>query len=441
MSVAEQQLWGGETAKAVENFPVSGERVPVSVVRWLAAIKGAAARANADLGKLDPELADRIARGADAIVAGEHDDQFPIDVFQTGSGTSTNTNANEVIANLAGDGAHPNDHVNMGQSSNDVFPSAVHLAALDDATNKLLPALERLERAFAGKAAEYEDVVKAGRTHLMDAVPVTLGQEFGGYAAQVRLGARRVRNALTQVAQVPLGGTATGTGLNTHPEFAERVRARLSEASGLEIAPPEDPFEAQANRDALVELSGALKVVAVSLTKIAQDLAMMGSGPRAGIGEIFLPELQKGSSIMPGKVNPVIPEVVMQVGAQVIGNDVAITIGGLQGNFELNVRIPLIARNLLGSIHLLTTTSELFASKCVEGIEANADGCRRSAESTLAAATALNPYIGYDKGAVIVKEAAASGRMLRDVALEHGVDEATYDEAMDLRKMARGSAA
>jgi fumarate hydratase class II len=440
MSVAEQ-LWGGETAKAVENFPVSGERVPVSVVRWLAAIKGAAARVNAQLGKLDSEMAERIAAGAEAIAAGGYDDQFPIDVFQTGSGTSTNMNANEVIANLAGDGVHPNDHVNMGQSSNDVFPSAVHLAALDEATNRLLPALERLERSLAGKAAEFEDVVKSGRTHLMDAVPVTLGQEFAGYAAQVRLGARRVRNALPQVSQIPLGGTATGTGLNTHPEFAERIRVRLAEASGLQISPPEDPFEAQANRDALVELSGALKVVAVSLTKIAQDLAMMGSGPRAGIGEIFLPELQKGSSIMPGKVNPVIPEVVMQVGAQVVGNDTAITIGGMQGNFELNVRIPLIARNLLGSIHLLTSASELLATKCVDGIEANVEGCKRSAESTLAAATALNPYIGYDKAAAIVKEAAGSGRMLREVALEHGVDEATFDEAMDLRKMARGSAA
>ncbi len=439
MSVTEQQLWGGETSKAVENFPVSGERVPVSVIRWLAAIKGAAARVNAQLGKLDSEIAERVAAGADAIAAGGYDDQFPIDVFQTGSGTSTNMNANEVIASLAGDGVHPNDHVNMGQSSNDVFPSAVHLAALDEATNRLLPALERLEQAFAGKASEYEDVVKAGRTHLMDAVPVTLGQEFGGYAAQVRLGARRVRNALPQVAQIPLGGTATGTGLNTHPEFAARIRERLTADSGLAISPPEDPFEAQANRDALVELSGALKVVAVSLTKIAQDLAMMGSGPRAGIGEIFLPELQKGSSIMPGKVNPVIPEVVMQVGAQVIGNDVAITIGGLQGNFELNVRIPLIARNLLGSIHLLTSASTLLASKCVEGIQANVEGCRHSAESTLAAATALNPFIGYDKAAVIVKEAAASGRMLREVALENGVDEATFDEAMDLRKMARGS--
>ena len=441
MSVADQHLWGGETAKAVDNFPVSGERVPVSVVRWLAAIKGAAARVNADLGKLDADLAERIGQGADEIAEGRHDDQFPIDVFQTGSGTSTNMNANEVIANLAGDGAHPNDHVNMGQSSNDVFPSAVHLAALDEATHSLLPALEHLEAAFAAKAAEFEDVVKSGRTHLMDAVPVTLGQEFAGYAAQMRLGARRVRNALPQVAQIPLGGTAVGNGLNTHAEFAERIRARLSEASGLEISPPEDPFEAQANRDALVELSGALKVVAVSLSKIAQDLALMGSGPRAGIGEILLPELQKGSSIMPGKVNPVIPEVVLQVGAQVIGNDAAITVGGLQGNFELNVRIPLIARNLLQSIHLLSTTSRLFADKCVAGIEANHDGCRRSAESTLAAATALNPYIGYDKAGAIVKEAALSGRMLRDVALEHGVDEATYDEAMDLRRMARGSSA
>ncbi|MDQ3850314.1 MAG: class II fumarate hydratase [Actinomycetota bacterium] len=441
MSATEQRLWGGETARAVENFPVSGETVPVAVVRWLAAIKAAAARVNADLGKLDPELAQRIAEAGDAVAAGRHDGQFPIDVFQTGSGTSTNMNANEVIAALAGEGAHPNDHVNMGQSSNDVFPSAVHLAALDEATHRLLPALERLERALADKAQEFSDIVKAGRTHLMDAVPVTLGQEFGGYAAQVRLGARRVRNALPQVAQIPLGGTATGTGLNTHPRFAERVRARLSEASGLEISPPEDPFEAQANRDALFELSGALKVVAVSLIKIANDLALMGSGPRAGIGELYLPELQKGSSIMPGKVNPVIPEVVMQVGAQVIGNDTAITVGGLQGNFELNVRIPLIARNLLGSLHLLSTTSELFGARCIEGAQANREGCERSAQSTLAAATALNPYIGYDKAAEIVKEAAVSGRMLREVALAHGVDEATYAEAMDLRRMARGSAA
>src|SRR5690242_17690496 len=358
---SQEQLWGGETTKAVDNFPVSGERVPVPVIRWLGRIKSAAAHVNSELGLLDRDKAIRIAAAGDRIAEGEFDDQFPIDVFQTGSGTSSNMNANEVIAALAGEDVHRNDDVNMGQSSNDVFPSAVHLAALDTATHGLLPVLEQLEASLQRKADEYKDLVKSGRTHLMDAVPVTLGQEFAGYAAQVRLGAKRVRNALPQVAQIPLGGTATGTGLNTHPEFAARVRERLSADTGLTISPPEDPFEAQANRDALVELSGALKVVAVSLIKIAGDLALMGSGPRAGIGEIFLPELQKGSSIMPGKVNPVMPEVVLQVGAQVIGNDTAITIGGLQGQFELNVRIPLIARNLLQSIHLLSTASVAFA--------------------------------------------------------------------------------
>jgi fumarate hydratase, class II len=440
MSLQErEQLWGGETTKAVANFPVSGETVPVAVIRWLAKIKGAAARVNAELGLLDAGHAERIAAAADRVANGEFDDQFPIDVFQTGSGTSTNMNANEVIANLAGQAAHPNDHVNMGQSSNDVFPSAVHLAALDLATHDLLPALERLEASFQAKADAFADIVKAGRTHLMDAVPVTLGQEFSGYAAQIRLASRRLRNALPQVAQIPLGGTATGTGLNTHKEFATRVRAHLTGATGLEIRGPEDPFEAQGNRDALVELSGVLKVIAVSFTKIANDLAWLGSGPRAGIGEVFLPELQKGSSIMPGKVNPVIPEVVLQVSAQVIGNDAAITIGGLQGNFELNVRVPLIARNLLESIRLLSTTASIFAEKCVDGIRANEEGCHRSAESTLAAATALNPYIGYDKAAEIVKEAANSGRMLREVAYEKGVDEETYNKAMDLRAMARGN--
>jgi fumarate hydratase class II len=434
-----QQLWGGETTKAVANFPISGERVPVPVIRWLGQIKSAAARVNADLDLLDKDKAERIAAAANRVAAGEFDDQFPIDVFQTGSGTSSNMNANEVIANLAGEGVHPNDHVNMGQSSNDVFPSAVHLAALDQVTTELIPALEQLESSLQAKASEFRDIVKAGRTHLMDAVPVTLGQEFSGYAAQVRLGLRRVRNALPQVAQIPLGGTATGTGLNTHKEFAARVRARLTDATGLEIKEPEDPFEAQGNRDALVELSGALKVIAVSLTKIANDLALMGSGPRAGIGELLLPELQKGSSIMPGKVNPVIPEVVLQVSAQVMGNDQAITIAGSQGNFELNVRVPLIARNLLDSIRLLSATAKVFAEKCVDGVKANEEGCHRSAEATLAAATALNPHIGYDKAAEIVKEAASSGRMLRDVAYEKGVDEETYNKAMDLRKMAQGN--
>ncbi len=392
---------------------------------------------NSDLGLLDADVADRIAAAGDAIAAGDHDEQFPIDVFQTGSGTSSNMNANEVIATVSG--AHPNDHVNLGQSSNDVFPSAVHLAALDEATSSLLPALEILEQSLTAKADEFKDLVKSGRTHLMDAVPVTLGQEFGGYAAQVRLGAKRVRNALPHVAQIPLGGTATGTGLNTHPEFAERVRALLSAQTGLAVSAPEDPFEAQGNRDALVELSGALKVIAVSLIKIAGDLALMGSGPRVGIGEIFLPELQKGSSIMPGKVNPVIPEVVLQVGAQVIGNDAAITVAGMQGQFELNVRVPVIARNLLQSIHLLTSASTLLATKCVDGIRPNLAGLEASAEGTLASATALNPYIGYDRAAEIVKDATASGRSLRDVAREHGVDEDTLDQALDLRKMAGGN--
>jgi fumarate hydratase class II len=407
-------------------------------VHWLGRIKGAAARVNGELGLLDPKVAKRIADAADQVAAGAHDDQFPIDVFQTGSGTSSNMNANEVIAALA-EGAHPNDHVNMGQSSNDVFPSAVHLAALDQATNTLVPALKQLERSLDRKARKFKNVVKSGRTHLMDAVPVTLGQEFAGYAAQVRLGQERIEAALEHVRQIPLGGTATGTGLNTHPKFAAGVRRLLSRETKLKIEAPADPFEAQGNRDALVELSGALKVVAVSFTKIANDLALMGSGPRAGIGEIYLPELQKGSSIMPGKVNPVIPEVVLQVSAQVIGNDTAITIGGMQGQFELNVRIPLIARNLLGSIHLLSTTAVVFAEKCVDGIEVNREGTKRSAASTLAVATALNPYIGYDKAAEIVKEAAESGRMLREVALANGVDAKTFDEAIDMRKIAAGN--
>jgi fumarate hydratase class II len=346
-------------------------------------------------------------------------------------------NANEVIASLAGDDVHANDDVNMGQSSNDVFPSAVHLAALDQITNELLPALQRLADSLQAKAAEFDDVVKSGRTHLMDAVPVTLGQEFGGYAAQVRQGYDRVGSTLERLGQIPLGGTAVGTGLNTHPEFAARVRSRLSEETRLTISAPADPFEAQAARDALVETSGALKTVAVSLTKIANDLRLMGSGPRAGLAEIFLPELQKGSSIMPGKVNPVIPEVVTQVAAQVIGNDAAITAGGMQGHFELNVFVPVLARNLLDSVKLLTAASLLLADKCVEGIEANREVCERYAELTLSAATALNPYIGYDAAGDIVKEAAATGRPLREVAREKGVPDDVLDKALDYRGMAK----
>jgi fumarate hydratase, class II len=433
----DKELWGGETRKAVENFPVSGEPIPAPVARWLGRIKAAAARVNAELGLLDAEKAERIGTAGDRIAAGDLDDQFPIDVFQTGSGTSSNTNANEVIASLAGEDVHANDDVNMGQSSNDVFPSAVHLAALDELTNDLLPALDHLAAALERKAEEFDDVVKSGRTHLMDAVPMTLGQEFGGYAAQVRQGIERVRSTLDRVGQIPLGGTAVGTGLNTHPEFAERVRSRLSDETGLEILAPADSFEAQGARDALVEASGALKVVAVSLSKIANDLRLLGSGPRAGLSEIFLPELQKGSSIMPGKVNPVIPEVVTQVGAQVIGNDQAITVGGLQGHLELNVFVPLIARNLLQSIALLAAASRLLGEKCVDGIEANREACERYAELTLSAATALNPHVGYDKATEIVKEAAASGRPLRDVARDAGIEEDVLDRALDYRAMAK----
>jgi fumarate hydratase, class II len=432
-----RELWGEETRKAMANFTVSGEPIPPPVARWLGRIKGAAARVNAELGLLDPDKAERIAAAADRVASGELDDQFPLDVFQTGSGTSSNMNANEVIAALAGEDVHPNDDVNMGQSSNDVFPSAVHLAALEQLTHDLLPALERLANSLGLKSQEFDDIVKSGRTHLMDAVPITLGQEFSGYAAQVRQGADRVRDTLERVGQIPLGGTAVGTGLNTHPEFAERVRERLSEETGLRISPPANPFEAQAARDALVEASGALKTVAVSLTKIANDIRLLASGPRAGLSEISLPELQKGSSIMPGKVNPVIPEVVTQVSAQVIGNDQAIAVGGMQGHFELNVFVPLMARNLYDSIRLLAEASRLFADKCVDGIEANPANAERYAELTLSAATALNPYIGYDKATEIVKEAARTGRPLREVAREAGVDEETLDKALDYRAMAK----
>jgi len=430
----EQQLWGSETSKAVNNFPVSGERVPTPVVRWLGRIKAEAARVNGELGLLDGDIAERIAAAGDEVAAGQHDDQFPIDVFQTGSGTSSNMNANEVIANLAGEGVHANDHVNMGQSSNDVFPSAVHLAAVDSTQTGLLPALQQLAGSFARKSDEFAVLVKAGRTHMMDAVPVTLGQEFAGYAAQIQLGHDRVRDSLKRASQIPLGGTATGTGLNTHAEFAHMVRERL----GLGAAPLHS-FEAQANRDGLVELHGALKSVAVSLTKIAQDLVLMGSGPRTGLGELQLPELQKGSSIMPGKVNPVIPEVVLQVSAQVIGNDTAVSVAGTQGNFELNVRVPMMARNVFDSITLLTSASRMLAEKCVDGLTAREDNLRRHAESTPAIATALNPYIGYDLATEIVKEAVESARTIREVAIEKGVDEETVDKALDLRAMARGS--
>jgi fumarate hydratase, class II len=431
-----RELWGAETAKAIDNFPISGRPIPVPVARWLGRIKAAAALANAELGLLDAGKAERIAAAAERIAAGELDDQFPVDVFQTGSGTSSNMNANEVIATLAGEDVHPNDDVNMGQSTNDVFPSAIQLAALAELVEELLPALDRLAEALEEKAAEFADVLKAGRTHWMDAVPMTLGQEFGGYAAQVRAGRARVEATLERLGRIPLGGTAVGTGLNTHPEFAARVRERLASGSGLAVGPALDPFEGQAARDAIVETSGALKVVAVSLTKIANDLRALASGPRAGIAEIRLPELQKGSSIMPGKVNPVIPEVVTQVAAQVIGNDAAITVAGLQGHFELNAFMPVMAHNLLGSIELLTAACTVFTGKCVRGIEANRERCEEFAELTLSAATALNPYIGYDRASEIVRKAVATGRSLREVAREEGVEESVLAKALDNRALA-----
>jgi fumarate hydratase, class II len=440
--MAERHLYGAETVKAIENFPISGETMPIAVIHWLARLKAAAAAVNSELGLLDNRRAERIRRAAAEVAAGKHDDQFPIDVFQTGSGTSTNMNVNEVIAALAGADVHPNDHVNMGQSSNDVFPSAVHLAALEAARSELVPALRKLERSLARKARSFQGIVKTGRTHLMDAVPVTLGQEFSGYAAQVTLGSERLRATFAHVGELPLGGTATGTGLNTHPAFAARVLRTLAREHGVRgLSAPHDRFEAQANRDALVELSAALKVIAVSLTKIASDLALMGSGPRAGLGELLLPELQKGSSIMPGKVNPVIPEVVLQASAQVIGNDLAVTIGGMQGQFELNVRVPLIARNVLSSLHLLSSASSALAEKCVDGLKANRAACAASAGATLAVATALNSAIGYDRGAAIVQKATQSGRPLREVALEDGVDAELYDATIDLPKIAIGNQA
>jgi len=432
-----RELWGAETAKAIANFPISGEPIPVPLRRWLGRIKAAAARVHGELGLLDADKAERIAAAADRVASGELDDQFPIDVFQTGSGTSSNMNANEVIATLAGDDVHPNDDVNMGQSTNDVFPTAIHLAALSEIVDELLPALDRLATGLEEKAAEFADILKSGRTHLMDAVPMTLGQEFGGYAAQVREAKARIEATLERLGKVPLGGTAVGTGLNTHPEFAARVREKLAADTGLAIMPPADPFEGQATRDALVETSGALKTLAVALTKIANDIRLLASGPRAGLAEIVLPELQKGSSIMPGKVNPVIPEVVTQVAAQVIGNDATITVAGLQGHFELNAFMPVMARNLLDSVELLANACRAFDVKCVRGIEANRERAEHYAELTLAAATALNPYIGYDRATEIVKKAVATGRSLREVAREAGVDEGILAVALDYRKMAK----
>ena len=447
VQVPADALYGAQTARAVENFPISGRPVPPGVVHALARLKAAAAAVNAELGVLDGERARAIVDAAREVAEGRHDGHFPIDVFQTGSGTSTNMNVNEVVARLAstssGLDVHPNDHVNYGQSSNDTFPSALRIAATIAAREDLVPALRRLSTALGRQEAEFAEVVKAGRTHLMDAVPVTLGQEFGGYRRQVELGADRVRHAADATAELPLGGTAAGTGLNAAPGFAQAVIERVSESTGQPFREAENHFEAQSAQDAVVELSGALKVVAVSLTKICNDLRWMSSGPRTGLGEIHLPDLQPGSSIMPGKVNPVIPEATLMACAQVIGNDVAITTAGAAGNFELNVMLPVLAKNILESIQLLAATSRLLADRCVDGITADAEHSRTLAESSPSIVTPLNRYIGYEAAAAVVKRAVKERKTIREVVIEDGhvsdgrLTEAQLDEALDVLAMTR----
>ncbi|HYN96372.1 MAG TPA: class II fumarate hydratase [Pilimelia sp.] len=440
-------LWRAQTQRAVENFPVSGRGIEPAHIRALAQIKGAAAMANAALGVLDADVAEAIATAAAHVADGGYDDQFPIDVFQTGSGTSSNMNANEVIATLAaralGRPVHPNDHVNASQSSNDVFPSSIHLAATAAVAGDLLPALAHLAGALEAKAGEFAEVVKAGRTHLMDATPVTLGQEFSGYAAQVRYGADRLDATLPRLAELPLGGTAVGTGVNTPPGFAAAVIERLRDTTGLPVTEARNHFEAQGARDALVEASGQLRTVAVGLYKIANDIRWMGSGPRAGLRELRLPDLQPGSSIMPGKVNPVVPEAVRQVVAQVIGNDAAVGFAGSQGDFELNVMLPVLARNVLESIRLLAAASRLLADRCVVGLTADEEVCRSYAEGSPSIVTPLNRYLGYDEAASIAKEALASGQSIRSVVLARGhvtagrLTEEQLDEALDVLRMTR----
>ncbi|MFB7944269.1 class II fumarate hydratase [Kitasatospora phosalacinea] len=439
--------WRAQTQRAVENFPVSGQRLERAHIAALARIKAAAAVVNAELGVLDGETAAAIRSAAEEVAEGRWDDQFPVDVFQTGSGTSSNMNANEVIATLAaerlGRPVHPNDQVNASQSSNDVFPSSIHVAATGAVLHELVPALEHLARALEAKSAEFAEVVKSGRTHLMDATPVTLGQEFGGYAAQVRYGVERLRATLPRVAELPLGGTAVGTGINTPPGFSAAVIAEVARATGLPLTEARNHFEAQGARDGLVELSGQLRTVATGFTKIANDLRWMGSGPRTGLAEINLPDLQPGSSIMPGKVNPVLPEVVLMVAAQVIGNDATVTVAGASGNFELNVMLPVIARNVLESVRLLTTSARLLADRTVSGITANADRAREYAESSPSVVTPLNRYLGYEEAAKVAKQSLAERRTIRQVVLDRGyverglLTEAQLDEALDVLRMTR----
>ena len=445
VQVPAEALWRAQTQRAVENFPISGSTLEDAHVQAIAHVKAAAAKVNADLGVVDKDMAEAIIAAADEIVAGKHLDHFPVDVFQTGSGTSSNMNMNEVLATLAtrglGRDVHPNDHVNASQSSNDTFPTSIHVAAVTSTTRDLVPALDHLARVLEHKAREFADVVKAGRTHLMDATPVMLGQEFSGYAAAIRLGIERLEAALPRVAELPLGGTAVGTGINTPEGFASQVIEELSRRTGLLFSEARNHFEAQGARDALVELSGAVRTVAVSLTKICNDLRWMSSGPRTGLAEINLPDLQPGSSIMPGKVNPVLPEATLMACAQVIGNDVTVTTAGASGSFELNVMMPVMARNLLESVRLLSTSSRLLADRCVEGITANVDRMRTYAESSPSVVTPLNRYIGYENAAKVAKTALAEEKTIKEVVLELGyvergdLTEEQLDEALDVARM------
>jgi len=435
--------WGAQTQRAVENFPISGRGVERSIIEALAIIKGSCAAVNAELGTIDEAVGAAISSAADEIAAGQHLEQFPVDVFQTGSGTSTNMNMNEVLANLAGErlgrAVSPNDEVNASQSSNDTFPAAIHLACVREIDADLVPALGQLAAALRGKAEEFAELVKAGRTHLMDATPVTLGQEFGGYASAVEHGIERLASSLGRIGELPLGGTAVGTGLNARPGFAAEVIERLRAATALGLTEARDHFEAQGARDGLVETSGVVRTIAVSLYKIANDLRWMSSGPRCGLGEIHLPDLQPGSSIMPGKVNPVVPEAVCQVVAQVIGNDATVAFGGAAGNFELNIMLPVMGKNLLEAIRLVAAASRALAAKCVAGIAADAERCRAYALSSPSIAAALNPYIGYENAAKVVKRALAESKDLRAVVLEMGLlgaDE--VDRALDVLAMTRG---
>ncbi|HVR31570.1 MAG TPA: class II fumarate hydratase [Acidimicrobiia bacterium] len=440
--------YGASTQRAVDNFPISGLVMDRRIIWAFGLLKGSAAAVSERRGEIPVDVAEAVRRASDAVMDGAHDDQFPVDIFQTGSGTSTNTNANEVIANLASEilggerGSrlvHPNDHVNFGQSSNDTFPTAMHLAAVHAVRTDLLPGLTRLAESLESKAHDFEDVVKSGRTHLMDAVPVTLGQEFGGYATQVRKSVDRIERVLPDLEELALGGTAVGTGINAPDGWAAEVIADMASRTGYDFREADNHFEAQGSKDGVVSASGVLKTVAQSLFKIANDLRWLSSGPVTGIAEIRLPSLQPGSSIMPAKVNPVIPEMVMQVAAQVVGNDTAITWGGANGNFELNVMMPMMARNLLEAISLLGAASANLASKCVDGIEADADRARELLEKNVIVVTALNPHIGYDAGSRVAKRAFAEGRSVRDVVLEEGLmGEAELDAALDLKGMTQG---